>query len=180
MPGLPINGATHNVVFVATFHNSVYAFDADDPAQSAPLWTSNLGPSVPASAAIFQCADIMPEAGISSTPVIDTRTNTMYVVAKTLEAGVYHIRLHALDILTGAERQAHVDIRATAPGSPRPARARSYQSIVSRTSCFARSRRTSARAVTNDVGRRAALRAPFTRARRLRVDFVRRNRALPA
>jgi hypothetical protein len=117
VPGITINGATHNVVFVATFHNSVYAFDADDPAQSAPLWTRNLGPSVPASAAIFQCADIIPEAGISSTPVIDTLTTTMYVVAKTLEAGVYHIRLHALDILTGAERQTNVDIKATAPGT---------------------------------------------------------------
>jgi hypothetical protein len=118
IPGLTIQGSTHNVIFVATFHNSVYAFDADDPAQSAPLWTVNLGPSAPASSTIFQCADIQPEIGIASTPVIDAQAGTMYVVAKTLEAGAYHQRLHALDILTGMARAGSpVDIAATAHGS---------------------------------------------------------------
>src|SRR5215831_17715959 len=47
VPGLTIQGATHNVVFVATEHNSVYAFDADDPNRPAPLWQVNLGTPVP-------------------------------------------------------------------------------------------------------------------------------------
>src|SRR6202035_5018880 len=47
VPALHINGATHNVVFVATFNDSVYAFDADDPAASTPLWTRSLGPAAP-------------------------------------------------------------------------------------------------------------------------------------
>ena len=73
----------HNVVFVATTANRVYAFDADDPAQGGPLWQSDvLGTPVPRS-------DIVPETlvepliGIVSTPVIDLPTNTIYVVAKS-------------------------------------------------------------------------------------------------
>jgi hypothetical protein len=117
VPGLVIGGAAHNVVFVATYHNSVYAFDADDPSASAPLWKTNLGPAAPASMAIFHCGETIPEIGISSTPVIDLSTRTMYVVAKTFEADGYHMRLHALDIVTGAEKNANTDIRATVPGT---------------------------------------------------------------
>ena len=110
MSGVSVGGATHNVVFVATMHNSVYAFDADAPA--APLWTVNLGPSIPSSS--FDVpdqpyTDIEPEIGILGTPVIDPSTGTLYVVAGTLAsagagktAPLYS--LHALDVTSGAER----------------------------------------------------------------------------
>jgi uncharacterized protein (TIGR03437 family) len=99
------DGTTHNVVFVATMHNSVYAFDADTP--GLPLWTVNLGPSVPASNYSSDTGvytDITPENGILSTPVIDANTGTLYAVAATLESGNYFYRLHALDTASGAEK----------------------------------------------------------------------------
>ena len=100
-----IAGQTHNVVFVATQHNSVYAFDADTA--GPPLWTVNLGPSVPTSnydAAANPYTDIAPEVGILGTPVIDASTGTLYVVAATMENGSFYHRLHALDVTSGAER----------------------------------------------------------------------------
>lgn len=111
MPALAIPGQTarHNVVFVATMHNSVYAFDADTPAM--PLWTINLGPAVTTSTygtPDEPYTDIQPENGILGTPVIDAASSTLYVVAATLDNGAYAYRLHALDCTTGAER----------PGSP--------------------------------------------------------------
>lgn len=104
---IPIQGkGVHNVVFVETQHNSVYAFDADTPA--VPLWTVNLGPSVPASdynwASDGPYQDITPEIGILATPVIDPSTGTLYVVAATVENSSYYYRLHALDTSSGAER----------------------------------------------------------------------------
>jgi len=98
---------THNVVYVATEHNSVYAFDADDMAASAPLWQVNLGTPVP-STDMTGCVDLTPEVGISGTPVIDPASKTLYVVAKTKVSGAYAQTLHALDTTTGVER----------PGSP--------------------------------------------------------------
>jgi hypothetical protein len=81
VPGLTIQGATHNVVYVATQHNSVYAFDADDPNAPAALWQVNLGTPVPMQDICIitgdtnpgDCPyyDISPEIGITSTPVID-------------------------------------------------------------------------------------------------------------
>ena len=115
VPNVSIGGASHNVVYVATQHDSVYAFDADSNAgaNAQPLWhTSFLSPgvtTVPSDATHLNCTDIYPEYGISSTPVIDLATNTMYVVAKTLANDVtYDMTLHALDITSGAEK----------PGSP--------------------------------------------------------------
>jgi uncharacterized protein (TIGR03437 family) len=90
---------THNVVYVVTQHNDVYAFDAD--AQGSPLWHVNLGPPVPGQD--YQVADLS-EIGILSTPVIDDVTNTIYVVAHTKENGNYIYRLHALDIATSEEK----------------------------------------------------------------------------
>ncbi len=117
---LVISNKLHNVVYVATEHNSVYAFDADDPSASNALWHVNLGPTTPSSELI--CNDITPEIGITSTPVIDLTTTTMYVCAKTKEiAGTvtnYFYRLHALDTLTGQEKfGGPVVVQGSVPGT---------------------------------------------------------------
>src|SRR5205807_452922 len=112
----------HNVVYVATEHDSVYAFDADG-LSTAPLWhVSFLGPnviSVPANDVAND--DISPEIGITGSPVIDPATNTLYVVAKTKEVSgattTYVHRLHALDATTGVEKLGGpVVIQASVPG----------------------------------------------------------------
>lgn len=104
MPGVNMGSrGIHNVVFVATERNNVYAFDADDPNAAAPLWQVNLGPPV-AVRFIDETVDINEYIGITSTPVIDPLTRTLYCVAKTKEGGKYPQRLHALDITTGQEK----------------------------------------------------------------------------
>ena len=120
---------THNVVFVATEHDIMYAFDADGRGEG-PLWKrSFIDPAkgvtpVPAGDASLS-KDIPNEIGITSTPVIDPATNTIYVVAKTKEIvggrKTYVQRLHALDVRTGADRAgaASVVIRATVRGTGR-------------------------------------------------------------
>ena len=119
--GLIISNKLRNVVYVATEHNSIYAFDADDPAASNALWHVNFGLSVPI-ADIGGCDDLQPEIGITSTPVIDLTSDTMYVDAKTKEiAGSvtnYFHRLHALDLLTGQEHfSGPVAIQGSVPGN---------------------------------------------------------------
>jgi hypothetical protein len=110
---------THNVVYVVTEHDSIYAFDAD--ARGAPLWhVTFLQAGVrTVSFRDIGTVDIIPEIGITSTPVIDDATGTLYVVAKTKEgARAYVHRLHALDIATGDEKfGGPVVIEATVPGS---------------------------------------------------------------
>jgi hypothetical protein len=104
----PKKAGVHNVVYVATEHDSVYAFDADGTSAS-PLWHTSfinakkgIG-TVPSS--LVGTADIKPEIGITGTPVIDLSSGTLYVVAKTINrAGVVQQRLHALSITTGKEK----------------------------------------------------------------------------
>ena len=91
------------MVYVATQQNSVYAFDADDASASAPLWQVNLGIPVPSSDT-GEPLDIQPVIGITSTPVIDPTSNTIYCVTKTKLNNSYFQRLHALDITTGQEK----------------------------------------------------------------------------
>ena len=109
----------HNVIYLATAHNSVYAFDADDLTAKKPLWKVNLGPSVPATEVYTtKWTDMRIEIGVTSTPVIDPSANTIFVEAKTKENGTYVQRLHALDITTGAEKAGGpVEINASVPGT---------------------------------------------------------------
>ena len=99
------NQGTHNVLYVATEHDSVYAFDADGMG-GAPLWTTSfLGQgigTVPAQDAA--CPFIRPEIGITPTPAIDLQSGTLYVLARTKESGRFVQKLHALAITTGAEK----------------------------------------------------------------------------
>lgn len=139
---VPIGGLLRNVVFIATEHNSIYAFDANNP--GAPLWQVSFidpangittvpyqdtatpagytgpGPIIPGG-----CADLTPEIGITGTPVIDPASGTLYVVAKTKEIRgaitTYEHRLHALDIRTGASKpESGRSLQASVPGTTTP------------------------------------------------------------
>jgi hypothetical protein len=113
VPNVEIPGkGTHDVLYVATEHDSVYAFDANRPG-GPPLWRiSFLGKAkgtVPLSEDMVQCPFIRPEVGITSTPVIDIKTGTLYVLARTairraVGDNEYFQHLHALAITTGAEK----------------------------------------------------------------------------
>jgi hypothetical protein len=127
LPRLRTAAGIHDVVIVATEHDSVYAFDAHATGAAAarPLWHATL---VQPGARTFRaatdrvardrlCDSITPEVGITSTPVIDPATGTLYVVALDVEHGALTYRLHALDIHTGRERQPSVVIVAATPGT---------------------------------------------------------------
>jgi hypothetical protein len=126
VPGLNMaRRGTHDVLFVATEHGTVYAFDAMSRGGS-PLWkTSFIDPSVdisPLSSRDVNCPFIKPEVGITPTPVIDIASGTLYVLMRTKEPTTtgdhrYVQRLHALNIRTGAERVPPVEIRAAVKGS---------------------------------------------------------------
>ena len=136
VPNLAITGqGNHDVLFVATEHNSVYALDANNPgAGGGLLWKTNFGPSaVTTIPGVFTnknfgtrynnnaYTDIEPEVGITGTPVIDTNSGTLYVDVFTgeISGGVtnYLHRLHALNIADGTERLSPVIVTASVPGA---------------------------------------------------------------
>jgi hypothetical protein len=97
-------GALHNVLYVATEHDSVYAFDADSGTQ---LWKTSILGSGETTSDDHNCSQITPEIGITSTPVIDRKqgaNGTLFTIGMSKDAsGKYHQRLHALNVTTGAE-----------------------------------------------------------------------------
>lgn len=126
VPNVSIPGqGTHNVVYVATQNDSLYAFDADGLRASA-LWQVsfiNLASGITPVAcevngvAIIGCS-VYPIYGITATPVIDNTTRTMYLVSRTLNNGAYFQTLHALDITTGAEKfGGPANISGSVPGT---------------------------------------------------------------
>jgi len=127
MSNVAIAGGTHNVVYVATENDSVYAFDADNGTQlwHASLVDANHGGTTDEKAvpvgdlAAAHCNNVKPLIGITSTPVIDRNTSSMYVEAKSeLANGSFIHRLHMLDITTGAEiSPGPSQITATVPGT---------------------------------------------------------------
>ncbi len=120
---LTVNGARHNVVLVATEHDGLFAFDAD-ATPCTPLWSVSLidtphgagGGETPVPAGLTGYlvgqggGDLMPEVGVTGTPVIDPSSNTLYVVSKSVSSNQteFFQRLHAIDATTGNEK----------PGSP--------------------------------------------------------------
>lgn len=124
VPQLTVNGSTHNVLFVETEHDSVFAFDADTG--GVPLWQASLLDSAHGAAAGATtvpdsdsgCYIANDEYGITGTPVIDSATATIYLVSATFENSYPVQRLHALDITTGAEKFAGPTvIAASVPGT---------------------------------------------------------------
>jgi hypothetical protein len=134
-PQLTIGSAKHNVVFVATQHDSLYAFDADsNSSPCTPLWQVSLIDTVhgaqPGETPVSSSGpntlvgdghgDIAPEIGVTGTPVIDPATQTLYVVSKSVDDTKtnFYQRLHAIDMTTGNEKlSGPVTIAATYPGT---------------------------------------------------------------
>ena len=118
MSNVSIGGSTHNVLYVATENDTLYALDA---ASGTIYWHYSLIPanSVPvSSSADLNCTDLVPEIGVTGTPVIDPTTGTIYLVAKSKVGATFYQYLHAIDISTGAEKfGGPVNIQATFPGT---------------------------------------------------------------
>jgi hypothetical protein len=130
---LTVGGAKRNVVLVATQHDSVFAFDADQN-PCAQLWSANLLDAAhgansgettvvsggPGAVVGWGLGGITPETGVTGTPVVDPATDTLYVVSKSMDASEtnFYQRLHAIDLLTGDEKSGSpVAISATYPGA---------------------------------------------------------------
>lgn len=119
LSGLTISGGTHNVLYVPTEHDSVYAFDADT---GSILWQVSMLGSGESTSDNRNCSQIVPEIGVTSTPVIDRTkgpNGAIYVVAMSKDgSGNYFQRLHALDVTTGAELfGGPTTIQASYPGT---------------------------------------------------------------
>ena len=124
-----LSGVKHNVLFVTTQHDSLFAFDGDSNS-CTPLWSISLidvahggssgETSVPSKLLGAGFVLIQPEVGVSGTPVIDASSGTLYVVSKSINAAqtTFYQRLHAIDITTGKEKTGSpVIIAATYPGT---------------------------------------------------------------
>lgn len=125
VPSLRISGHVYDVAIVATEHDSVYAFDATATSPVAPLWHVSL---LQPGARTFQaatdrvaknrlCGSIVPEVGITGTPVIDYARQTLYVMALDVEHGALTYRLHALSLATGADELPSVAVSASVAGT---------------------------------------------------------------
>ncbi|MBV8436081.1 MAG: hypothetical protein JOY95_01035, partial [Silvibacterium sp.] len=119
LSGMRLNGQTRNVLYVVSEHDSVYAFDADTGAR---LWGGSMLGTNETTSDDHGCDQITPEIGITSTPVIDRdygAHGAIFVVAMSKDSsGSYHQRLHALDLVTGAELSGGpTEIQATYPGT---------------------------------------------------------------
>ena len=127
IPRVSVGGAIHNVVLVATMHDTVYLLDADGssatPPQCVTFWSKQLLPvgETWGSYADVGSSDIFPDIGILGTPVVDSSSNVVYLVAKskTISGGAYQQRLYALNLADGSEHAAHVSIdnSITVPGT---------------------------------------------------------------
>ena len=118
LSAVAIAGGTHNVLYVASEHDSVYAIDADSGTVYKQVSLIPAGGATVSSSADLSCGDLVPEVGITGTPVIDAGTNTLYVVAKSKVGGVIVQYLHALDAATLTEKfGGPVLIEAALPGT---------------------------------------------------------------
>jgi outer membrane protein assembly factor BamB len=118
LANVPINNKFHNVIYAATEHGSLYAFDADAGTQ---IWQLSLLGTGETPSDDHGCSQISPEIGISATPVIDRKqgpNGTIFAIATSKDTvGGYHHRLHALDLTTGAEIGTPTEVSATYPGT---------------------------------------------------------------
>ncbi len=119
LQSLAIGGAAHNVLYAATEHDTVYAFDADSGAQ---LWTASLLEPGETTSDDHGCSQITPEIGVTATPVIDRARGSngaIFLVGMSKDgSGQYHQRIHALDLTTGAELAGSpTEVQASYPGS---------------------------------------------------------------
>lgn len=120
--GMP-DGNLHNIVFAATAHGTVYAFDSDGNNPSAGyLWKQSLfaAGETTMSSSYYNCSDTTPEASLMGTPVIDRSTATLYVVTaeKVTASGAYTQKIHAISLLDGSEKfGGPTVITATYPGT---------------------------------------------------------------
>lgn len=105
----------HNVLFVATEHDSVYAFDADT---GAPFWKTSLLPAGETTSDSRNCGQVTPEIGVTATPAIDLGKGMLYAVAMSKDAsGAYHQRIHALSLAAGVEPAGSpLAVAASVPG----------------------------------------------------------------
>jgi hypothetical protein len=116
LAGFNVIGTATNVLYMATEHDSLYAFNADTGTQ---IWKTSLLGSGETTSDTHSCGQITPEIGITSTPVIDRAKGAIFVVGMSKDAkGAYHQRLHALNLVTGAELAGSpAEISGTYPGT---------------------------------------------------------------
>jgi uncharacterized protein YjdB len=135
MSAVTINGAKHNVIYLATEYDSVYALDADNLG-TAPLWQVSLLKS----GETPLTAPIQPYTGVTATPVIDPSTGTLYVVSEQSSSAGGTFRLSALDITTGAQKfGGPVTIHASVPGTNTSQGIGNGTTVTLNTGCLSRS-----------------------------------------